>query len=1312
MSDEILKRLYQEANALFSEPELQADFNPESTSPDEIAEVLKSWNDEINGADKYICFELAYLKDRMALRRMFDPTIGIDDLADGAGAMRQKLEYLKRMNAVAKAKASRGKHAKEVAVRRIYEEVGVAAEWDVYERVERLINETRELGRTRPAGYQMQVDSLNVKIDALFAATRRAGKMGWYSSYYSDRSFDIQSLERELYTILVSRLVTEYDAQLSVLENTGESPKLTDSQRSSLLNGYIEKKVLPDFADVIKNGNYEREDRRYEKEDVDEAVRLVFAGMHFQLPKADWLSFRFKYPQEIEQLDSLNERVQALPYGLRDFVTRYLPNVSHDGRRHDEIFQDIVDSLYRFSHRVEIPESLADVVSLLRQTYKMSRYDPGVEFTSRYDKLKQRVGTPVDVNSLDIDSWEVARSDDQMKALFGEDALAGFDRYVLEELWSRLLVVPPASGEHIGDEFGRLGYKVYRFKQGEHLPYAVMNLWRGRWQWTRAPFSGKAEEFIGSLNGEELKYLEGLKVPGMMDAVRMVKEGAVIRDDSHWDYPSYNPGFREALFNMASHYMTHGSDRERYFALGLAVNLLPYATYVPDEEKDSTRDRVVTAIASSLGLEDKLPVIRKYGDMFDQKIAYGIEGFSGVEAVANHLRGIAEYMEEVESIAQGSRNPEAVMDEANSILHFGGSMEPISEWAFDYLREIGSERVQEYWNGQFGFNVRGMIGNRRYKLITDHSYRFPTFLQELREFEAFLTDVGDIAYPERFEEQVRKEQQKVIHAVMEKPSARSYMLPYLRALGDEEVARIFPFDNYPATSSIRNLVAATEGASQQTTNLFVREALRNGLDPYETNVLGKFVSSLRVHEAAFEHYQGYMSERPKTAIRTAYELSTLDGWEELFGEVETGASTFRDLHRYFVSMERKGIIPTTYLMHSLSAAESPRKIVADWKTELNGFGEGNFDPENELHRNLEYTRFRDIVDHEKVKRFLKNHITYTAYETIFSIDSDVEPFDALSKFEVECAAYEVRLLEDYVRSVKVRAQELGMDVVIAPNLSYGYLPVAPLTDDDTLGVDYIIGVKVGSTESHNNKEVLNSGLFKGYRTRIANDQPVILVVDGTKNLVARDSTDRAARYPDAYQGYLNQVVAINDALGFTDVDYSHAGKTEEDMAKLRGNKEFQRTVDVYRSTLKEGEQKVPYSFQLWNTALMPLIIRGDRTRSGKVWPFSAYSIDGPTMIYCNVGVLDSQIPSEIKEKHEGRFEHTPAYFDDSGKIIQFDFGFDKYGVRYLNRLETEVRQAYSQMGRQTGIGISPEHIPALMKYLEQNRGRAPDIDAA
>ncbi|MBI5072466.1 hypothetical protein HZA99_01470 [Candidatus Woesearchaeota archaeon] len=430
-----------------------------------------------------------------------------------------------------------------------------------------------------------------------------------------------------------------------------------------------------------------------------------------------------------------------------------------------------------------------------------------------------------------------------------------------------------------------------------------------------------------------------------------------------------------------------------------------------------------------------------------------------------------------------------------------------------------------------------------------------------------------------------------------------------------------------------------------------------------------------------------------------------------FEQIKRNEISLKEIEEITTFIGEQGFIPTPSLIVELYRArdhdaKDRTATISEWKQTAASFSAGRFDATNTLHRSLEYTRFREFVDHEKVKKYIKNHFSYEDYEKIFANSSAQE--QALSSqdaFEVACVAHEAQKLYDFILQVKQRADKQGRKVVVVPNFSYGYLPVAPLVPHlEAEGIEVLIGCKVGSTESHDNKEVMNSRLFKGRRRKFMEEQPIIIVVDGTQHLVDRGTENTAARYPDAYQGYLNQVIAMNDANGLRREEYASLGKTEEDMKKLRASEEFQRTVAVYKGLAVNNEQK-PYHFGLWNTAEVPLIIRNYHQKLVEMMPVNPAQIYKPTMIFCNVGVLDEQIPQELKQQYP-EHTHTPAYYDDCGRIIAFDYGFDNFGVRYLNRLETKVKEAFeAQNGNQE---VSLDVAPAIMHYLSKARTIVPE----
>lgn len=579
------------------------------------------------------------------------------------------------------------------------------------------------------------------------------------------------------------------------------------------------------------------------------------------------------------------------------------------------------------------------------------------------------------------------------------------------------------------------------------------------------------------------------------------------------------------------------------------------------------------------------------------------------------------------------------------------------------------------------------------------------------------------AYQERSPDNVEKIYSQFLDIIKSfwienKPEAERNLNRFMTALARDDVQNLVEWytrewsmykENYsnPVVSMIAEVAVQEEAAIPVFTDFLSKIRAK---EPNEVLTSAKTVQEYAKKQselipAICAYLQTEQGREKKTRLSTA--ISVLSKGSELYERVKTGEITLKDIGDVAQSIETQQFVPTQYLVAEVYQAQDKQATIKDWKQVLNTFADGNFDATNELHRNIEYTRFRRFVDHEKVKKYIKNHFTYDSYESIFSNPAATsQAMSEKDQFEIECAAYEAGKLYDFIKRVKTQADKIRRKVVVVPNFSYGYLPVSPLVSDlRAEGIETILGIKVGSTECHESKDVMNSRLFKGHRTELVNEQPVIIVVDGTQHLIAREGDGKGARYPDAHQSYLNQVIAMNDALGQAE-GREYVGKSANDCARLRATEEYQRTVKVYKQGADETP-KQPYQFALWNTAEMEMIVRGERQEAAKVMPMTPEAIAGPTLIFCNVGVPQEQIPEEMREEYQGQ-EHQPAYFDDSDRIIEFDFRHDNYGVRYLNRLETEVKNAFEkQRGCKETTGHSAEGIPEIVRYISKVKTRAP-----
>lgn len=765
-------------------------------------------------------------------------------------------------------------------------------------------------------------------------------------------------------------------------------------------------------------------------------------------------------------------------------------------------------------------------------------------------------------------------------------------------------------------------------------------------------------------------------------------------------------------------------------------------------------------LVSAFSADDKF-----YGQLAFKKADHWYHGKRGMgegsdvkQYLRDEFRRAFDFMGAVNDIVDNARNPEILrelnrttydnefslmskedMDERSSELFYdSATIHRYEGYWLELLKIVDSDEVAGYLTDKQNRDIfrsrlnefrkfiteQGAILNVHQKKIAydDHTVEHVHFteetfgdyvLQDLRNLHGIVSTIDDIiaTTPKDSVERsvIEREKRRIVEELQREQKIEAgnsgFLATYLTALSDPNTARRVVDHDVWQMGKHEFFAKEIYHFDERLTAPLSRERIRLGLPDDESKRLLEYLPKFR-RVGIEDKFSEFALNNPKSAVETTFTLSAMGSdADAVLTKVQRGEYQLNAVKDNIDLLSNKGLVPTSFLLAELHASEDKGRTLDSWLEEMQTFRTGNFDPTNELHNNLEYTRFRRVVEHEKLRKHIKNHFTFTDYLTIFEKQDGTGELSLSEqdRFEVDCVAHEATLLRDYVLGVKERADELGRDVVVVPNLSYGYLPVSPIAEElEDAGIDTIIGVKIGSTESHSNREVVNSRLFKGYRTKVANKQPVVIVVDGTYNLVTINNRNATARYPDAHQGYLNQVIALNEAMGFTDEDYSHVGKSSDDVSRLRGTEEFKRAVDVYKGVLRGVGPRQPYQFQLWNTAEIELAVRGNREIATTVRPYDG-NVKGPTMIFCNVGVLDEQVPEEIKARFEG--QHKPAYFDDSGKIIAFDFGFDNFGVRYLNRLETEVKSAYDKLnGREER---APETIPtpAIIGYAMRNLRR-------
>jgi len=1283
---------------------------------------------------------IAYIDERIAeIEKLTEDPSDLNSPAAIQNAA-QIISDVKRAKSNIDASGETAKQLNDNYKQKLLSESGFESYEDVSTQIDNLSSQRSNLRQKILGGlrFKGQIKDLGSKINSLFdlSHTRydgvRIGELG----YSETRRFE--DAQGKLFGRFANELFSQYDKLASQLVRTEDEQKaVAPAILESLTDDYISKYFISRIdaeleANQKRNDHYGREKVAVLTDPtlVDEALSVLRAGLNQS--HVLWAGQSYTEEQE-ERVRELNSRLSALPYELKNIVERgmirgnkttndeftefadYLTQVPNDIQR-----RELLTSLSTAKEHVLNAISDEDLpYSITGQRWDLERAESHIESSlkssEKSDFLKE----------LDMEKWDVFRNNAGVREVYGAGALDSFNDLIRGEVFDRLLVTP----EHT-DESVRLGYKALWFKDADSVAYNLLNFWREPGHSGEQPFLSTQSssentlgaQYIASLTDGQLSAVEQLKIPGLMEVIGTVKEHPTtfrqsqFREGDDWvDNPVYER-VQEELGKICGHYLEHGSEREKYFSVGVAVDL----GFMRFSDKPSQqRDQLIKVLSERIGLDEHVQTnFKKHYDHFLARLGGSARRMTDLQQYKGGLVAISNYYDDLDTLLSECTNPDKVREEARSMQNDYNYIHEVDRDLpnlINYLRGFDSEIVQsQLVNPEYAEKFK----TRLWK-VKEQIFRSDAQIDDIAEyvtsdfttFKEFIDATSELAQVSSVGDVLKSEQTRLLDSLVysdDLGKETAHIPEYFRALDDNKTATRFTDMDVQTKRNLKFLARTAYNCDESLVVPLTREAIRRNTSYEQQGQIQSYLPRIAEFSGFVDACVGGVGNQ-KELFDLLYELSIMgEDSFRLVSEIDKGNIEFNSVADSIKELSHSGVRSTSYLVESLVSSDNRSETIANWSKVMDSFAEGNFDSTNELHRNLEYTRFRSIVDHEKVRRHIKNHFTFTDYQSIFD-RPEVTPESLMTeqdRFEIDCVAEEARMLRDYVLSVKQRADELGRDVFLVPNLSYGYLPVSPIVEElEHEGVNAIIGVKIGSTESHNNKEVVDSRLFKGYRTNLSNDQPIMVVVDGTKHLVARDDHDKAARYPDAYQGYLNQVIAMNDAMGFTDVDYSSAGKTSDDMSNLRNTPEFQRLVDVYSHVMKTDDpqkERQPYQFGLWNTAGIDLIIRNYHQKIGQVKPTTPEEIEGPAMVFCNVGLLDEQIPAELKERYEGLI-HTPAYFDDSGKIINFDFGFDNFGVRYLNTLETEIKKSFGSMHSKLPNG---DFVSSLIRYV-QNRPLEP-----
>jgi len=313
---------------------------------------------------------------------------------------------------------------------------------------------------------------------------------------------------------------------------------------------------------------------------------------------------------------------------------------------------------------------------------------------------------------------------------------------------------------------------------------------------------------------------------------------------------------------------------------------------------------------------------------------------------------------------------------------------------------------------------------------------------------------------------------------------------------------------------------------------------------------------------------------------------------------------------------------------------------------------------------LSYGEFRAFIDSQKNKK------------NVIGTDISSEKMIQLRALVYE--AYKILELVDTVRKKSQRP------VVIVANKSYGPYAISPIRNIlNNMGVK-IIETKMGSTTCHESpcriswdSDSKSVPLFvediEGAITTFAEERPHVIVVDASYSLDAeslQQFTRKEARFPDAYQGYRNWFIGLNEGIRKGPADLVGDFQVPNDFLKRLNREEFSRFVEAVKSKGIQVDNNELYHMRFWTPASVPLYfceMRAYRDEDPKIVDTDD-DLRRPTVIFVESAIEShAHYPAGIgawvntgtlHDARKVKGDNRAAYFDDKDHFNEFRFSYE------------------------------------------------------
>ncbi|MBU0457008.1 MAG: hypothetical protein ABH824_04105 [Nanoarchaeota archaeon] len=1149
--------------------------------------------------------------------------------------------------------------------------------------------------------FKGQIKDLSSKISLLYDLSNtqydgvRIGELG----YSESRRFE--DVQGKLFGRFASELFSEYDKLASQLVRTDDEQKaVAPAILESLTEDYISKYFMSRI-DAELEANKKRDDHYGRKNVavlsdatlVDEALSVLRVGLN-QRHYSDWND-----ADEVkERAKSLNDRLDALPYELKNIVERgmirgskttndeftefadYLTQVPIDIQR-----RELLTSLSTAKEQVlnaisddDLPYSITDQRRDLERA--ASRIESSLKSSEKSDFLKE----------LDMEKWDVFRNNTGVREVYGVDAIDSFNELIRGEVFDRLLVTP----EHT-DESVRLGYKALWFKDAHSVAYNLLNFWREPGHSGEQPFLSThsssentlSAQYIASLTDEQLSAVEQLKIPGLMDVINTVKENPTtfrqsqFREGDDWvENPVYER-VQEALGKICGHYLKHGSEREKYFSIGVAVDLL-FMSY--SDKPSEQRETLIEILSKNIGLDDNAQSnFRKNHGLFSRHIGSNSRRSTNLSDYRGDLVALSDYFDNLDDLLQTSRDSERVNEEATSMQSNSNYIHNVRKDLpnlIAYLKGFDAEVVQTQLEDQeYGEKFKTRLWKVKEQIFRSDKTEIDDVtgyvVSNFEEFRRFIDTTNEQIGESAVSDILKSEQARLLDSLVYSDNLVGeieYIAEYFRALDDTDTAERFNWFDGQRRQGIAGLASRAYSIDSELLTPLVRKAIEKEKSPDKIYLLQTGLAVIEESEDLNRHVNQLFQEQPNAGYDVLSNLCLVkpildDQFDEdisrIFhngkniGEYNLGSKTVH-------SVEQQGLSEDSDILAYCSLVQLQGKKIKDKRVlslaKLKG-QISRYEAETEQHPENEVLRKQLDERKDKVGLLLRNERTAAIYSSMLN----------------SCS----RALDDIVGE-PVPVTEINEDLI------NGILTYHQISDNKQLlsGLikDSVTGNSTVSYADEKNQAALQGYALKG--------------IDASKWVEGITRTYSPERIEDVVAEKESQIRHHRDeAIGL----FTHYGIEATDETIFDSYQEFRHRADIDEDVKRDLKTQLnaikSLENQTYNSKMGEVTIYAEKDplkvlQMGNVVSGSCLGLGKGNTFSTVANAVDSNKQVLYAEMNGEIVGRKLIALNDDGEIVQFrtynnrlDLNIDSMFRQYLTDLSTETNAKLGNRGNVSNI---------------------------